>query len=124
MTLQTLQRLQWIGLLAAPLTWAAQHVVGFGVTQAECGAGGMRWGISNDVWQLSMLAAGGIVVVAAQVCAAIVFVRTRDVGKDDPPPRGRMHFLATAALVANVLFLTVMLLDGITSTVTSLCRGG
>jgi hypothetical protein len=120
----TLQRLQWLGLLAAPLTWAAQHVVGFGVTQAECSVGGVRWGISNDVWQLTMLAVGGLVVVGAEVAAAVVFVRTRNVGEDDPPPEGRMHFFAFAALVANSLFLSVMLLDGIASSVASLCRGG
>ncbi|HEX5450119.1 MAG TPA: hypothetical protein VFW85_08690 [Gaiellaceae bacterium] len=119
-----LQRLQWVGLLAAPLTWAAQHVVGYGVTQAECGAGGMQWGISNTVWQLTMLAVGGAIVIGSEVCAGIVFARTRDAGKDDPPPDGRMHFLSTAALVANPLFLSIMLLDGITSTLTTLCRGG
>jgi hypothetical protein len=120
----TLQRLQWLGLIAAPLTWAAQHVVGFGATQAECNVGGMHWGISNDVWQLTMLAVGGLIIAGAEVAAAIVFRRTRNVGEDDPPPDGRVHFLASAALVANLLFLTVILLDGIASTVTSLCRGG
>lgn len=120
----TLNRLQWIGVLAAPLTWAAQHVVGFGVTQAECNVGGMRWGISNNVWQLSMLGVGGTIVIGAEIAAAIVFRRTRNIGHDDPPPDGRLHFLATAALVANVLFLSVMLLDGIASNLTSLCRGG
>ena len=119
-----LERLQWFGLVAAPLTWAAQHVAGFGATQAECGVGGMEWGISNDVWQLTMLVVGGLVVVGSEVAAAVVFLRTRNVGHDDPPPDGRVHFLATAALVANVLFLSAMLLDGIASTLTSLCRGG
>lgn len=119
-----LERLQWAGLFAAPLTWAAQHVIGYGVTQAECGAGGMQWGISNTAWQLSLLAVGGAIVISSEVCAGIVFARTRSVGKDDPPPDGRLHFLSVAALVANPLFLTVMVLDGVTSTLISVCRGG
>jgi hypothetical protein len=116
--------LQWFGLLAGGLTWAAQLVVGFGTTQAECSAGGMRWGIVNDTWQLALLVTAGLVVVGAEVAAAIVFVRTRGVGKDDPPPQGRLHFFATAALVANLLFLVVILLSGVASTVGALCRGG
>ncbi|MBV8481072.1 MAG: hypothetical protein JOY72_12310 [Actinobacteria bacterium] len=124
MSLRRLGMLQWVGLVAAPLTWAAQHVVGFGVTQAECGAGGMHWGIANTTWQLSMLSVGVLVVLGAEAAAAVVFLRTRGTEEDDPPPDGRLHFLASAALVANLLFLSIMVLDGIGSTVADLCRGG
>jgi hypothetical protein len=83
MTTRRLSMLQWLGLLGGGLTWAAQLLIGFGTTQAEC-----------------------------------------SVGKDDPPPQGRLHFFATAALVANLLFLVVIVLSGIASTVGTLCRGG
>jgi hypothetical protein len=124
MTTRRLSMLQWLGLLGGGLTWAAQLLIGFGTTQAECSVGEMRWGIVNDTWQLSLLFVAGLVVVGAESAAAIVFVRTRDVGKDDPPPQGRLHFFATAALVANLLFLVVIVLSGIASTVGTLCRGG
>ena len=124
MTLRWLGTLQWLGLLAGGLTWAAQLVVGFGTTQAECSAGGLRWGIGNDDWQLALLAAAGLVVIAAEVAAALVFVRTRGTEKDDPPPDGRLHFFAAAALVANVLFLGAIVLSGLAATAGTLCRGG
>ena len=36
-------------------------------------------------------------------------------------PYSRLHFFATAAMVANVLFLTVILLDGLGSVFATLC---
>jgi hypothetical protein len=122
MTLRRLSVLQWFGLVGAALTWAAQHVVGFGIGQAECSAGGRHWGISNDVWQLALLACAGSLVVLAEVAAAVVFMRTRGVGDDDDPPPGRLHFFAVAALVANVLFLSAMVLDTFGSVFGTLCR--
>ena len=124
MTTSRLSTLQWLGLLAGGLTWAAQLVIGFGTTQAECSAGGMRWGIANDTWQIALLGVSAAVVLGAEAAAAVVFVRTRGVGKDDPAPQGRLHFFATAALVANLLFLVVIVLSAIGSTVGALCRGG
>jgi len=124
MTLRRLSILQWVGFAGAALTWTAQHVIGFGVTDAECAAGGSRWGIGNDAWQLTLLAVAGALVIAAEAAAVTVFVRTRSTEEDDPPPLGRMHFLAAAAVVANVLFLAAMVMDGIASTVGTICRGG
>jgi hypothetical protein len=124
MTLKRLSALQWFGLLGAALAWAGQHVVGFGIGQAECSAGGRHWGIANDVWELALLACAGSLVVLAEVAAAIVFMRTRGVGDDDDPPLGRLHFFAVAALVANVLFLTAMLLDTFASVFGTFCRQG
>lgn len=124
MTLRRLSILQWSGLVGAALVWAAQHVVGFGIGQAECSAGGRRWGISNDTWEIAVLACAGTLVVLAEVAAAVVFRRTRGVVADDDPPPGRLHFFAVAALVANVLFLTAMVLDTIASVFGTLCRQG
>ena len=124
MTLRRLAILQWFGFAGAALVWTAQHVVGFGIAQAECSPGGMHWGIGNDLWQLTLLVAGGLVVVAAEAAAVVVFWRTRETEEDDPAPLGRIHFLATAAVVANLLFFSAMLMDGVASAVTTVCRGG
>jgi hypothetical protein len=124
MTLRRLAVLQWFGLVGAALAWAGQHVVGFGIGQAECSAGGRHWGIENDVWELALLACAGSLVVLAEVAAATVFMRTRGLGDEDDPPPGRLHFFAVAALVANVLFLAAMLLDTFASVFGTLCRQG
>ena len=132
MSLRTLSALQWFGILAAPLLWTSQHVLGYGTGEARCSVAGMRWGIGFDVWQLTLVSCAGLVVVAAEVCAVIVFQRTRGADYGDGPPEegrweartpyGRLHFFATAAIVANVLFLTIMLLDGLASSLAVLCR--
>jgi hypothetical protein len=131
-SLRGLSALQWVGVLAPGLAWFAQHIVGFGVGQAECSSGGLHWGIDNAVWQLSILAAAALVCVAGEVAAVLVFQRTRGTNFGDgpaedgrwhgQPPYSRLHFFATAALVANVLFLAVILLDGLGAAIEPLCR--
>jgi hypothetical protein len=133
MSTRTLSFLQWLGILAGPLVWTAQHVVGFGVGVAACSAGGQQWHLDYDLWQYVLLALACLAFVVAETSAAAVFLRTRDEDFGDGPPengrpweavarRGRLHFFATAALVANVLFLAIPLLDGIGSVASTLCR--
>jgi hypothetical protein len=129
MSLRTLSALQWTGILVAPLAWTAQHVMGFGVGDARCSAAGPRWGVDVAVWELALLACAGLLVVAAEAAAVAVFLRTRGSGFGDGPPaeeqglrETRLHFFATAALVANVLFLSIMLYDGIGSALETVCR--
>ena len=131
MSLRRLGIVQWIGVVVAPLAWTAQHVVGYGVGQARCSVAGMRWGISFDTWQLAILGAAGLLVVISEAAAVTVFVATRQTNYGDGPPGdgrwggavpySRLHFFATAAMVANVLFLAVIFLDGLGSVFDSLC---
>jgi hypothetical protein len=130
-TLTQLAFVQWIGVVVAPLAWTGQHVVGYGVGQARCAVAGMRWGIGYDTWQLAILAAAGLLVVVSEAAAVAVFLATREANYGDGPPEDgrwggaipytRLHFFATAAMVANVLFLTVILMDGLISVFDTLC---
>lgn len=130
-TLRQLACIQWIGVVVAPLAWTGQHVVGYGVGQARCSVGGASWGIGYDTWQLAILAAAGSLVVVSEAAAVTVFLATRETNYGDGPPGAgrwggavpysRLHFFATAAMVANVLFLTVILLDGLGSVFSTLC---
>ena len=129
MTLRTLGILQWVGLLLGAGVWFAQHVVGSGLTQADCGAGGARWGISNDLWQATLAACGAALVVVAGAAAITVFARTRDAGFGDEPAeeagdlrRARLHFFAAASIAANTIFLMIILLDGVASLYQLGCR--
>jgi hypothetical protein len=131
-TLRQLSVVQWVGVVVAPLAWTAQHVVGYGVGEARCSVGGMLWGIGFDTWQLAILVVAALLVVISEAAAVTVFLATREANYGDGPPEDgrwggavpytRLHFFATAAMVANVLFLTVILLDGLTATVDVLCR--
>jgi hypothetical protein len=124
MSLRRLEILQWFGLLAGALVWTGQHVVGFGVTQAECGSGGAHWGIENDVWQGSLLVAAALCVLLAEAAALAVVFATRRSSYESPPPPGRVRFLAIAAATANVIFLMIILLDGFASIFNVACRQG
>ena len=116
--------LQWYGLGGAALVWAAQHLIGFGATLARCGAGGARFGIDLHTWELATFATALVFVVAAEAAAVVTVVRTWGAEYDGPPPEGRRHFFALAALVGNLLFLVVVLLSGISSITFDPCRQG
>jgi hypothetical protein len=132
LSLRALAAVQWVGVLGPPLAWFAQHLVGYGVAQAECSSGGLHWGIDNAVWQLAILSAAGLVCVVGETAAVLVFLRTRGTNFGDgpagdgrwngEPPYSRLHFAATAAMVANLLFLTIILLDGLAAAIDPLCR--
>jgi hypothetical protein len=107
-----LEFLQWYGLLGAAIVWAAQLVLAYGLTVARCGAGG-SFGLSLDGWEVVLMAVAVLLAALAECAAVAVFLETRPVEHDGPPPDGRRHFFATGAMVGNLLFLTVILLTGI-----------
>jgi hypothetical protein len=130
--LRLIGTLQWFGTLAGAATWTGQHIVGYGIGQAKCVSGGMHWDIGNDVWQLTLMACSGLVVVAAAAASTYVFLQTRGADFGDGPPAedrfegktpyGRLHFFAAAGMAANVVFLGIILLDGFAATFDTLCR--
>jgi hypothetical protein len=124
MTLRRLEILQWTGLLGGALAFTCAHVLGFGITEAQCNAGGLRWGISNDAWELAALGVAAAFVVLSELAATVVVVRTRDESYEDPPAPGRIRFLAIAAAVANLIFLTIIVLDALGAVVNVACRQG
>jgi hypothetical protein len=124
MTLRRLEILQWTGLLLGGLAFAAAHVVGYGITEAQCNAAGLRWGISNDTWELAALGAAAGFVIVSELAAAVVVARTREESYEDPPPHGRLRFFAIAAVAANLIFLTIIVLDALGAVFNVACRQG
>jgi len=125
--------LQWVGLLLGAAVWVGQHIVGWGVTTAECGAGGAHWGLDNDVWQGTMMGVALGFVLLAELAALAVFRRTRGADFGDGPPEDdvrfhgalpytRLHFFATASLVVNLLMALIIVLDGVASVADVTCR--
>lgn len=131
LTLRQLGILQWFGAIASPVAWYSQHLFGYGTGLAVCHAGS-GWGVNFDVYQLTAMSVAGLFEVLSWVCAFVVFRHTRGADYGDGPPEdkrwgtelpyGRLHFFAAAGMVANVLFLTVLLLDGTASVVDTFCR--
>jgi hypothetical protein len=110
--LLTLELLQWYGLLGAAIAWSVQLVVGYGVTVARCSTGG-DFGLPVDTWEVLLVVGAAAFALLGEAAAIAVFLATRRLEHDGPPPDGRRHFFASAALVGNVLFLMIILLSGI-----------
>lgn len=122
MTRNRLELLQWFSLFAGPLAWATEHVVGYFISDAACNVAGARWQLDTAPWQAVLAVLAGAVVVAAWLAAFVTFRETRTVDKDEPGPLGRIHFFAQAALLGNVLFLVIVVLDGVGSVHDLPCR--
>ena len=113
--MRRLELLQWSGLLVGALVWAAAHVIGFGTTEARCNAASPTFGIDFHLWEGLITGFAGLVALSAALAASAVLVSTRDVSYEDEPPIGRIRFFAIAALIANVLFVMMILLYAVGS---------
>jgi hypothetical protein len=108
--------LLWFGLLGAPFAWVLQFLVGYGLTEAACSAGGNR-SLAVDGLTIAATAAGAAVALLAELAAIEMFRRTRTAkgagGSEEDPPKGRVHFLATVGVAIGPLFLFIILMSGI-----------
>lgn len=123
MTTKRLAQLQWFGLFAGAIGLAIGNTLGFGLTLAQCNVGSGRWGIANDPWEEALLLTAAFVMVLAGVASFTVIARTSSVSYEDDPPLSRIRFFAIAALVANVLFTGIMMLELLGNVLNSACRG-
>jgi hypothetical protein len=107
----------WFGLLGAPSAWAIQHVTGFALTQARCNEAGVHSGLDLNAWTLAVTLVAASLAVLAELAAIKVFRDTSPSegqgGAEEPPPRGRIHFLATTGIVISPLFLFIILMSGL-----------
>jgi len=124
MTVKRLSRLQWFGLFGGAVMLAAGHILGIGLTYAECNVGGARWGIPNDPWEMAILLTAAFVMVLAAAASATIIAQTQGTSYDDDPPLSRIRFFAIAALLANVLFTIIMILDLVGNVFNVVCRQG
>jgi hypothetical protein len=122
MSIRRLSLLQWIGILAGGSVWWISYLAGAGVSQAGCNPGSARWGIPHDLVEGVITGVALLLIAAAELAAIVVYRATRDVGEQDAPPQGRLHFFASAALVSNVIFFMVILLAGIATIVDRTCH--
>lgn len=114
--------LQWVGVLVAPLAWFGQHVIGQAVGQARCSVAQSDWGMSSNDWQIGLMVGAGLLIVASEIAAILVYRGTREGHYEDPPPIGRFQMFAIASMATNFLFLCIVLLDGIASILLFSCR--
>ena len=124
MTRRRLELLQWFALFAGPWAWATQHVLAFAISNSECAIPVRGWNLPTWWLQILISAVVGTVVLAAEGAAYIVFRATQSVDSYAPGPEGRIHFFAQAALLGNVLFLVIVVLDVVGTLFNLPCRTG
>ena len=124
MSLRTLGILQWVGLLLGAARLGRPSTSPASASRRPRAAPAARAGASrNDVWQGALMGVA-LALVARRRGRRGDRLRAharRDFG--DGPPRtalrgalpARLHFFATAAIVANAIFLMIILLDGVAS---------
>jgi hypothetical protein len=113
--------LLWFGLLGAPLAWAGQLVVGYGVEEADCSAGSMRWGIESGTWELALTIATALVGALACAAAVLMLVRVR---RREPDLQGRVEFMAAGGILVSAVFLVLIVLGGAAAVYLEPCTPG
>lgn len=114
--------MQWIGLFVAPLAWWGQHLIGQAIAQAQCSVANTTWHVSNRAWQIGLLVGAGLLILASEAAAVAAYRRTDEEDYESPPPVGRIQLISVAAMTTNLIFLVIVLLDGIASIVDTQCR--
>ncbi|MFL5954565.1 MAG: hypothetical protein ACJ76I_10705 [Gaiellaceae bacterium] len=122
MTRTRLELLQWYALFGGALAWTAEHVIGYFVSVASCSTSVAYWHVSLVLWESLLTAVTLAGVLAAESAALVVYRATAAVDDDAPGPAGRMHFFAQAALLGNVLFFMLVVLDCASVLYHSNCR--
>jgi len=119
--------LLWLGLLGAPAAWTVQFLIGYWLSEIRCSAGG-NGALAVDGWTIATTVAAAVLAVIAELAAITTFRRTRDVrgvgGAEEPPPKGRVHFLATVGIVIAPLFFLIIVMSGVGVAVLEDCRQG
>jgi hypothetical protein len=108
-----LELLQWWALFGGALAWTGSHVLGYFVAVGGCDVAVAHWDLNIVLWESLLMALALVGVLAAEAAAFAVYRATATVDKDAPGPAGRMHFFALAALLGNVLFFMLVVLDAL-----------
>jgi hypothetical protein len=107
-------------VLAPPLAWALQLVVGYGVEEAACGRpDASLWGAGVDPLTAVVIGACGGLAIAGGVVST---VSLRQSSADDD--RGVWRFVAAAGVLGSVVFLLAILLSGLALASIDGCSAG
>jgi hypothetical protein len=113
--------LMWIGLFAAPVAWAATHVIGWGVSEANCEVVGAQWGIAFDTWEWAMLVLAVLLAGAGVLGSVLSWKQIKGTDNDEAPPAGRIWILSISGMVLSPLLLVIILLTHVGALLLSSC---
>ena len=102
----------WVGVLGAPIAWFASHVIGWGVSEANCEIAGRAWGVSFNTWAAVLTTSAALLAITGIVSSLRTYRAVRGAGQDDAPPEGRLWIMSIFGLVVSPLMLVLILLTG------------
>jgi hypothetical protein len=112
--------LLWFGLFGPPAAWTVQHITGYALTEATCGAAGRSgWDVHLHAWTIVVSATALAITLAGGAAAVLTFLRTRDAGEE--PPASRVHFLSVVAMTTTPLFAAIILMSSLGSLLLTPC---
>jgi hypothetical protein len=93
----------WIGILAGPIAWATNLLVGYALAHWTCN--------SQHQFVLHLFALGALIVTAAGASAALHSARQipRETPTEGGRPIDRSRFMALLGLMMSALFATVLI---------------
>ena len=100
----------WFAVLGAPGAYAAQLGLGYWLVEAECSPTGGQWGISLSTWAIAVTVLAAAAAIASGLTSHWLYRRTGD--RHEPPPAGRIAFLAAIGMTVSSLFLVLILMTG------------
>jgi heme/copper-type cytochrome/quinol oxidase subunit 2 len=116
--------LMWLGVFGAPVAWAASHVLGWGVSEADCNVAGRQWGLSFDSWVGTLGAIAALLAIIGIVSAVLAYRQVKGVDKDGPPPAGRIWLMSISGMVVSPLMLILIVITASGSLILSHCHQG
>lgn len=110
----------WFAVLGAPGAYAVQLGLGYWLAEAACSPTGGEWGIPLAAWAAVVTALSAAIAVAAGLTSVWLYRRHGD--RHDPPPPGRVAFLAAVGMTLSVLFLALILMSGVGAVTFRVCN--
>lgn len=110
----------WFAVLGGPAAYCVQLGLGYWLAEAACSPTGGEWGISLSAWAIVVTAGAAAVAAGAGLTSLWLYRRTGD--RHEPPPAGRIAFLAAVGMAVSALFLALILMTGVGAVTFRVCN--
>lgn len=114
------RRLVWFGVGGGAIGWMLQHVTGILLRLAACNVVNQGDSMPTVGWTVVATALAATAAVLAEVTSLLIFLRFRE--QDEEPPPSRVRFLSIVGLAINPLFLAIILMSGLGSSLMATCH--